>query len=508
MRRVPEIRHPVARLLAGRLVAAALGVGVAGAQVAPAFFEIAAVEHDPSGRVVASLAIPEGVTLEPGKLTALLDGVPRPVSEVTQRDPEPISVVVAIDVSGSMRGSRLAAAQEAALDLIERLRPDDLVAVVAFADAPRVVSNFTTDREATTSTLRSLVADGATTLYGAVDSSAQLLMGAETQQAVLVLLTDGEASTTSGREESVETIADTGAAVFSFALGPDADVDYLGALAERTGGQFRQAADEQALEALFAGLGRRLGADVLVTVAAPPLAIGEYQLTLRFAAEGELVESGFAFEVTNVGLIVATVTPPPADDDEIVIQLQSPVPLASLSVETTTGGQSLPFIAGTGRILVDPWAFNPGPLDIEIRAMVGGRLAAETTVSVEVPRLDPRITLQRRDDGGVPQLVVSGRAQGPASPVLRVLVDGEEQARSEQRTVSVPLPTEDVIEVRLEDQQGSLLKSDSLTILPPLTEHQLAEATGGGAPVLPVVFGMAVAIVAAVVFLMRRRAYG
>ena len=101
-------------------IGAVLVLGVAGAQQAP-FFEIATAEHDPSGRVVASLAVPPDVTLEAGNLTALLDDVPHAVAEVTKRDPEPLTVVVAIDVSGSMAGEPLASAQQAAIDLIDRL---------------------------------------------------------------------------------------------------------------------------------------------------------------------------------------------------------------------------------------------------------------------------------------------------------------------------------------------------------------------------------------------------
>ena len=282
----------------GRLAAlltagfAAAGLAVAAAQLAPVFFEIAAAEHDPSGRVIASIAVPDEVELERGKITALLDGVPYPVFDVTRRAPEPLAVVLAMDVSGSMVGGPLLASQQAALDLVERLNAADRVAVVAFSDAPLVVSDFTPDRDATNATLRSLAAGGATALYGAVDTAAQLLATAGSEQTVLVLLSDGVDDggvSTVSREQSVETIIASGAVAYAFALGVQADVAYLGELAERTGGELAEVADGQALAALFAGLGRRLGADVSITVAVPPQQIGEHELTLRFRAQGQYV---------------------------------------------------------------------------------------------------------------------------------------------------------------------------------------------------------------------------
>jgi Mg-chelatase subunit ChlD len=124
------------------------------------FFEIARLEHDPSGRLVASLTPLPGTKLELSRLTALVDGQRRLVAEVVQREPQPISVVTALDVSGSMQGAPLASAKQAALDLIDRLNPGDRVAVVSFADEPQVLSEFTTSRRATSTTIQSVVAAG------------------------------------------------------------------------------------------------------------------------------------------------------------------------------------------------------------------------------------------------------------------------------------------------------------------------------------------------------------
>ncbi|MDP6605617.1 MAG: VWA domain-containing protein [Dehalococcoidia bacterium] len=289
MHRQPSHFRP-ALALAGALLVAAAAVGSVAAQEAtepeappfvgtpPAFFEIASVEHDPSGRLVASLAVPQAFELQRGRLTALVDGKLRYVREVVQRPPEPISVIVAIDVRGSMIGSPMEAARRAALDLVDRLNSGDQVAVIAFSDEPAVLSAFSTVRSSTVDTINSVSTGGSTALYGAVGSAAELFAQADTDEKVLVLLSDGLESGASviGRDARIDAIMAAGASVYSFALQLQGEVDvgYLGALADRSGGEFSEVAGEQALGALFASLGQRLGADVAVTIEVAPLMIG------------------------------------------------------------------------------------------------------------------------------------------------------------------------------------------------------------------------------------------
>jgi hypothetical protein len=46
------------------------------------FFEVAAIEHDPSGRIVASLGVPQSITLDPTRLTLFVDGLRQPIESV------------------------------------------------------------------------------------------------------------------------------------------------------------------------------------------------------------------------------------------------------------------------------------------------------------------------------------------------------------------------------------------------------------------------------------------
>ncbi|MEE8421767.1 MAG: vWA domain-containing protein [Dehalococcoidia bacterium] len=468
--------------LAGAVLVAAAAVGSVAAQVPPAdpapfvptlppppppeFFDIASVEHDPSGRLVVSLSVPQEVELQRSRLTALVDGKRRFVREVIQRPPEPISVVIAIDASGSMDGDPVVAARQAALDLVERLNPDDQVAVIAFSDEPVVLSQFTTERATTVSTINSVVAGGFTALYGAVGAAADLLEDVDTDEKVLVLLSDGldSAEPTVGRDESIAAITLSGASVYSFALQlqGEVDVSYLSALADRTGGEFSEVAGEQALGALFASLGQRLGAAVSVTVDVAPLAIGEHDLTLQFVVGPLRVQSDFDFDVENAGMITVTIVEPlpPAPvavsdedgegaaasddegeaepiepDDAIIIRIDSPVDLHSFELRVTIGDADPVIVsAATDRLFVDPWRFEPGPVDVRVEALVERdgtvSLAGESVLTVEVPQLEPELVLRRSGSGLSRMLFVTARVQAVAGPVIRILIDGEEIADS------------------------------------------------------------------------------
>ena len=71
-------------------------------------------------------------------------GVRQPVSYLS-RDELPLSIMLLIDVSGSVRPI-LHQIRDGALNALQRLKPDDQVAVMAFADSSRLAQDFTRDR--------------------------------------------------------------------------------------------------------------------------------------------------------------------------------------------------------------------------------------------------------------------------------------------------------------------------------------------------------------------------
>ena len=476
------------------LLLAATTAGNAVAQSVPTL-EIISAQHDPRGLITASVASSDAEAFVLGKLLVFVDGVPGRLVAPPLAQVDPVSVVALIDASGSMAGAPLAAAQAATLDLIDGLKPDDRVALLAFADAPVVLSPLSTDRSLLGDAVRSLTAAGDTALYDAVEAAAQLLASVDDGPRAIVLLSDGRDSgrvSTVGRAESLATLSDSGAFVYAFALGGEADADYLGALSGATGGGLWEVADSDALASLFADLGRRLGATYTLGIEVPPLAAGRHELTLRALGESDPAEATYPLEVVNEGLIRAVASSPDGGST-LAVGVEALVPLSALSIEAVADGRPLPFDRGSARVTIDPWLFDAGTLEVEVIALVDGKAAARVTVVVEVPSLAPQLDIGLYAEAGDPRRAVIGRAQGVDRPLLRVFADGVElpPVRAEGAQVVTVVEAQREIVAHLESADGQPLLSRSLTIDPP------AASAGGLGMVLTLAVlaaGVAVAV--------------
>ena len=81
------------------------------------------------------------------------------------------SVLLVLDVSGSMKGKKIRAATQATAAFLQRLHPDDEVGLIIFNDNVRFAHPFATARESTddlVDRVRNLVAGGGTALHEAV----------------------------------------------------------------------------------------------------------------------------------------------------------------------------------------------------------------------------------------------------------------------------------------------------------------------------------------------------
>jgi VWFA-related protein len=112
---------------------------------------------------------------------------------------QPISVVVMLDVSGSMLGN-LALVRNAAVQMFTRLLREDKARVGAFGDRITISPTFTNDQDELIRALwLDLPAGGATPLYAAIDQSMTALARVDGRRVVLVL-SDGKDSGPSALE--------------------------------------------------------------------------------------------------------------------------------------------------------------------------------------------------------------------------------------------------------------------------------------------------------------------
>jgi Ca-activated chloride channel homolog len=117
------------------------------------------------------------------------DGIEQEVAYFSSVD-KPFSVVMMIDTSGSMR-FRLEDIQDAAIDFVNQLRPDDSVMVVSFDDDVRILSEFTNNRYQLRNAIQRTRTGEGTRLYDAVELVFNQRLSRVSGRKAIVLFTDG-----------------------------------------------------------------------------------------------------------------------------------------------------------------------------------------------------------------------------------------------------------------------------------------------------------------------------
>lgn len=286
--------HPVYLLLLLPLAAAAWRVFRLRRSRGLAFTGLAVLPAPPrTWRTAALLACP-ALALAGMALCIVALARPQSVSSRARRTTEAIAICMAVDVSGSMQAldfgpednpkSRLDVVKETFADFVAR-RPDDLVALVAFAGYANSLAPLTLDHAALLHVLsgvqipRSIIgADGAvsnqeellTSIGDALATACARLKDAEVKSKIVVLLSDGDsnfgivrpmdaarAAAALGIRVYTIGIGSTGSAPFPWrdALGRTfirhvivtMDEQLLKAIAETTGGQYFDCRNPRAL---------------------------------------------------------------------------------------------------------------------------------------------------------------------------------------------------------------------------------------------------------------------
>ena len=124
------------------------------------------------------------------------------------RDELPLSIILLLDVSHSVRPI-VHDIRDGALNALQRLKPDDQVAVMAFADRSRLAQDFTKDRALVSRKIEEVTADSALgngTYLGAAMEEAALRMQTAptpTSRRVIIVITDNIAVSIASQQRSV-----------------------------------------------------------------------------------------------------------------------------------------------------------------------------------------------------------------------------------------------------------------------------------------------------------------
>jgi VWFA-related protein len=182
------------------------------------------------------------VDLSAEDLIVVEDGVEQAI-DAFHEAVAPVSIVLALDESGSMRRSA-AAVVEAAHEFVAALRPEDSLAPMLFADQAVLVHDLTKDRGAVIEAIDGYKAIGGTALYDALADAMARLKRVEGRRAIVVL-TDGRDENNPGTgpgsarslDDVLAMVKETDATIFTIGLGTRVDRPPLDQLARLSGGQ-------------------------------------------------------------------------------------------------------------------------------------------------------------------------------------------------------------------------------------------------------------------------------
>jgi Ca-activated chloride channel homolog len=311
------------RVLPGGLTSLRQGYGVA-ALVACVLAAVGAAGQPPQVFRGGSDAVRVFVTVidRDGRLVTTLtrsdfevrdEGKPQAITQF-DNSPQPIRLVVMLDVSGSMEGN-LPLLRAAASQLFTRLLPDDVARVGSFGRDVTISPAFTRNPEELTAALPTAIApDAPTPLWRAIDQAIDAFADADDRRKVILVLSDGKDSGPIGfrsRPSSQAEAIDRARAedVMIYAIGmrsrgrqrmppgvgrgglqamllDDMPDPGLARVAEETGGGYTEIRAGQDLGAAFAAVADELHTQYLLAFAPPKRDGKVHDINVRVSQNG------------------------------------------------------------------------------------------------------------------------------------------------------------------------------------------------------------------------------
>jgi VWFA-related protein len=226
----------------------------------PVNIQIMAIEEQPGKMILTVSAVDEKGKpfpgLGPSSFNAWVNDQPLIVRNLeTNTTRQPASVLLLVDVSGSMAGEPMNQSRAAIQLFIDSLDPQDQVAVMSFANNVQMLQDFTTDRGALANAVGRLVPVGETALYDGVIQAAEHMAFAPSGRKLIVLLSDGSATIgVNKRSASIQATQAAQVSVVAFGLGSGIDRKYLADLTTASGGRVLEATTPTAIKQAYADL--------------------------------------------------------------------------------------------------------------------------------------------------------------------------------------------------------------------------------------------------------------
>ncbi|MBK7896881.1 MAG: VWA domain-containing protein [Candidatus Promineifilaceae bacterium] len=222
--------------------------------------------------VASAITLPATEAIDPTQPTIIFDAPSVntifAVQELWQEARKDVNLVMLLDTSGSMRGSKMSTMQAAAIQFVSQMGDDDYISVIAFSTEPELIIRHVQvgeSREKVINAINQLQAIGDTTLFDAIGDGAALLTETSLPSTAnaMVVLTDGQ-DTRSYRFNSATAMQEAtanNATVFTIAYGGDADEQTLEQLAIQANGNFF-VGDEASIAAIYEEMSAAFGGSV------------------------------------------------------------------------------------------------------------------------------------------------------------------------------------------------------------------------------------------------------
>jgi len=183
--------------------------------------------------------------------------IKKPVTDGSGANYSNIDVAFAIDVSGSMSGSKMTTAKNALSSFVDALEENDRAGLIKFEDDAVAVSGLTSDKTTIKSKISSLYANGGTAMYKGLDNSLDLLTDSSETYGykMIVVLSDGKDEPSTSYEgyyaDLVDRAKNNNIIVYTVGVGSGIDTSKLTRIAEETGGKYYYASYASEINDVF-----------------------------------------------------------------------------------------------------------------------------------------------------------------------------------------------------------------------------------------------------------------
>ena len=173
--------------------------------------------------VFATVTDPNGapiVDLKKEDFALSEDGIPQKIAVFEQQSEVPLSIVLALDASGSIRKDLKLELESARKFVSSTLRPTDGLALFQFSETVRELVHFTSDFQKIARGIRNVQVGAATALYDAIYLGGEALADRRGRKVMVIITDGGDTMSRTSYAEAVRAAQQAEAIVYSIIIVP------------------------------------------------------------------------------------------------------------------------------------------------------------------------------------------------------------------------------------------------------------------------------------------------